>query len=188
MMNNTQNNKNENSQKREPVTYTDYNIFRGNVRLVGEGSAPIVIDRDAAIEIAKERGMNLVQIAYNKNENPRSICKIMDYSKFKYEQKKREKENKRRQREAMAEVKEIKFSIRIEDGDMHTKMNKVRELLSEGDKVRLTIRLMKREMSRIDYAKETMNNILRNISDCAEIDQSPVLSGNNFSCTIRSKK
>ena len=187
-MNNNQNNKNGNSQKREAVTYTDYNIFRGNVRLVGEGSQPIVIDRDDAIEMAKERGMNLVQIAYDKNSNPRSTCKIMDYSKFKYEQKKREKENKKRQREAMVEVKEIKFSIRIDDGDMHTKLNKVRELLSDGDKVKLTIRLSRREMSRTDLAKETLDHILSELSDCSEIDQSPVLAGNNFSCTIRRKK
>lgn len=185
---NNENNKNGNPQKREAVTYTDYNIFKGNVKLVGEGPQPIVIDRDAAIEMAKKRGMNLVQIAYNKNENPRSICKIMDYSKFRYEQKKREKENKRKQREAMTEVKEIKFSIRIDDGDMRTKLNKVRELLSEGDKVKLTIRLMRREMSRTDYAKETMDHILSELSDCSEIDQASVLSGNNYSCTIRRKK
>lgn len=186
-MNNRQDNNNGGSKSREPVTYTDYNIFRGNVRLVGEGQSPIIIDRDEAIEMAKSRGMNLVQIAYNKNENPRSVCRIMDYSKFKYEQKKREKESKRRQREAMTEVKEIKFSIRIDDGDKNTKIHKVRELLSEGDKVRLTIRLLRREISKTDFAKVVMDQIISELSDVAEIDQPSSLCGSNFSCIIRKK-
>lgn len=182
------NNKNEKRNNREPVTYTDYNIFRGSVRVVGLEPNPVVMDRDDAIELAHEKGMNLVQIAYNKNDNPRATCKIMDFSKFRYEQKKREKEAKRKQRESAVEIKEIKFSIRIDDGDRKTKLNKVRELLSEGDKVKLTIQLMRREMSRSDFAKVEMGKILEELGNCSEIDQNPTMNGNSYSCTVRRRR
>ena len=183
---NTTENRNT-SNKRESVQYTDYNIFKGNVRLVGDGK-PVVMDRDEAIELAKSRGMNLVQIAYNKNDNPRSVCKIMDYSKFRYEQKKKEKDEKRRQREAMAEIKEIKFSIRIDDGDKKTKVEKIKEILSEGGKVKLTVKLLRREMDKMEFAKYTIKSVLAELEGIAELDQPPVFSGNTLSCTIRGKK
>ena len=186
-MQNNNDRKNDN-RKREAVTYTDYNIFKGDVRVVGEGEKPVVMDRDEAIELAKSRGMNLVQIAYNKADTPRSVCRIMDYSKFKYEQKKREKEARRRQKESICEVKEIKFSIRIDDGDRNVKLKKVRELLEDGDKVKLTIRLLRREMSHVDLALETMNGILGELADIAEVDQRTNFEGNILSYTIKRKK
>ena len=173
--------------KSEPVTYTDYNIFGGKVRLVGESGGPIVIDRDEAIEIAKKRRTNLVQIAYNKGNSPKSVCKIMDYSKFKYEQKKKEKEAKKKQREMASEIKEIKFSIRIDDGDKNTKLHKIREILDDGDKVKITIKLLRREMERPEFAKNTMLDILSCLDDVAELDQSPSFVGNIISCVIRKK-
>jgi len=187
MQTNNNDRRNDN-RKREAVTYTDYNIFKGNVRLVGEGEKPMVMDRDDAIELAKSRGMNLVQIAYNKADSPRSTCRIMDYSKFKYDQKKREKEAKRRQRESMCEVKEIKFSLRIDDGDRNTKLRKVRELLENGDKVKLTVRLIRREMAHVDLALETMNGILLELADVAEVDQRTSFEGNTLSYTVKRKK
>lgn len=186
-MQNNSDRRNDN-RKREAVTYTDYSIFRGNVRLVGEGDKPIVMDRDKAIELAKSRGMNLVQIAYNKADTPRSVCRIMDYSKFKYEQKKREKEARRKQKESMCEVKEIKFSLRIDDGDRNTKLRKVRELLENGDKVKLTIRLIRREMAHTDLALDTMDGILMELADVAEVDQRTSFEGNTLSYTIKRKR
>lgn len=187
-MNENIKNNNKNNPKRE-VVYTDYNIFNGKVRLVGEGGQPIIIDRDDAIDIAKSRGMNLVQIAYNKQDNPRSICKIIDYSKFKYEQKKKEKESKKRQKAMVAEVKEIKFSIRIDEGDKETKINKIKEILDDGDKVKLTIHLLRRELAdHPEFAKETMRNILIELDDYAEMDVGPSFTGSNLSCVLKKKK
>lgn len=177
-----------NSDKKEVVTYTDYNIFNGKVRLIRNGQAPLILDRDEAIDMAKSQGMNLVQIAYNKNDNPHSICKIMDYSKFKYDQKKKDKEAKRKQKAAIADTKEIKFSIRIEDGDKKTKLQKIKEILDGGDKVKITINLLRREMERSDYAKMTMREILVALENCAEMDVAPTFVGNLLSCVLRKKK
>ena len=178
---------NNDNKKRESVTYTDYNIFPGKIRLVGEGKTPIIIDRDEAIEMAKSKNMNLVQIAYNKNDKPKSICKIMNFSKFKYEQKKKEKEAKKKQKENIFEIKEIRFSIRIDDGDKITKLKKIKELLSDGAKVKLTIKLLRGEMHMINYAKEVMLSILKELDGIAELDQNPSFIGNMLSCTIKKK-
>ena len=185
-MNNNNTNTNKDF-KKEVKIYTDYSIFNGNVRLIREGKPPIVIDRDSAIEMAHELGMNLVQIAYNKNDNPKSVCKIMNYSKFKYEQKKKEKEAKRKQRESIAEIKEIKFSIRIDDGDRNTKINKIKELLEDGDKVKLTIRLLRSEMNKLEMARDIMNGILIELDGISELDKTPSFIGNTLSCTLRRK-
>ena len=97
-------NKYENNRPKQPKkeykTYTDYEIFQGKIRLVEDGQQPRIIERDAAIEIAKSQGKNLVQIAYNKNDFPHAVCKIIDYGKFKYEQQKREKLKIRESRKA----------------------------------------------------------------------------------------
>ena len=82
------NNKTDNNNK----VFTDYNIFPGKVRLIMEDGKAIEIDRDAAIDMAKCAGKNLVQIAYNKNSFPKVVCKIIDYGKYLYEQQKKEKQ------------------------------------------------------------------------------------------------
>ena len=105
--------KNENRKDKKKPLYLDYNIFQGKVKLVQENGKTVVIERDSAIDMAKSQGKNLMQVGYNKSEFPHSICKIVDYGKFLYDQKKKEKERAKKAREANAEAKEIYFSIRI---------------------------------------------------------------------------
>ena len=175
--------------KREPKTYVDYEIFNGKVRLIREGSAPIIIDRDAAIGMAKAEGKNLVQIAYNKNDFPHAVCKIIDYGKFRYEQQKREKSAKKAARAAVADVKEVCFSIRIDDGDKATKIAHIREFLSDGKtKVKLTVKLMRREMHLSNMAKDLLKEVLSALEGLALLDGSPTFSGNIMSCVVRPTK
>ena len=82
------------SKNKEPRVFTDYNIFQGKVRLVREDGTTDIVERDFAIEEAKKLGMNLVQIGYNKTVFPHSICKIIDYGKFLYDQNKKQKNMK----------------------------------------------------------------------------------------------
>ena len=181
--NNQSQNKN---QKKEYKTYTDYEIFPGKVRLIIEGQNPSIVDRDKAIELAKKEGKNLVQIAYNKNDFPNSICKIIDFGKFKYEQQKREKEAKKAARAAVADVKEICFSIRIDDGDKNTKINHIKEFLSDKKtKVKITIKLSRREMNLLGMAKDLMKEVLGHLNGLAELDSNPSFNNGIMSCTIR---
>lgn len=175
--------------KKQYKTYTDYEIFQGKIRLVEDGKQPRVIERDVAIEIAKSQGKNLVQIAYNKNDFPHAICKIIDYGKFKYEQQKREKEAKKAARAAVADVKEVCFTIRIDEGDKATKIAHIKGFLSDGKtKVKLTVKLARREMHLSNMAKDLMKEILASLEGLALLDGNPTFNGNIMSCTIRPAK
>ena len=171
-----------------PKNYTDYNIFPGKIRLITSDGQKIV-DRDEAIDMAHSSGMNLVQIGYNKNDFPKAVCKILDYGKYMYELHKKEKESRRKSREANAEAKEVQFSIRIDSGDLNTKINKIRSFItSDREKVKISIRLTRREMNLKDMAVAQMKDIVSRVIDISDLDTNPSFVGNIISCTIKPKK
>ena len=130
-----------------------------------------------------------MQIAYNKNDFPHAVCKIIDYGKFKYEQQKREKEAKKAARAAAADVKEVCFTIRIDEGDKATKIAHIKEFLSDGKtKVKLTVKLMRREMHLSGMAKDLMKEILASLEGLALLDGNPTFNGNIISCVVRPAK
>ena len=179
---------NKRSQKKECRLFKNYEIFQGKVRLIEDGKAPIVVERDEAISIAKSKGLDLVQVAYNKADFPHSICKMLDYNKFIYQQKQKEKQAKKAARANEVDVKEIDFSIRIDDHDADVKINKIKQFLEDGDKAKIIVKLLRREMHLKDMAMNTMKSILNKLNDVAELDSAPIAAGNMLSCTVRKKK
>ena len=165
----------------------DYAIKSSKVRLVDDNQTRIM-SKDDAIAEAKSQGKNLVQIAFNPAVYPGSICKILDYAKFKYDQKKKQKEQNKKIRASRADLKELSFTIRIDDGDRATKIKHAREFLEDGDNVKLSVFLSKREMSRLDFAKDLLNEILKELSDVAKVDKTPALDGRNWSCIVSKLK
>ncbi len=161
----------------------DYAIKSSKVRLV-DGNQTRIMSKDDAIAEAKSQGKNLVQIAFNPAVYPGSICKILDYAKFKYDQKKKQKEQNKKIRASRADLKELSFSIRIDDGDRATKIKHAREFLEDGDNVKLSIFLSKREMEKVDFAKNLLNEILSQLNDIAKIEKQPALDGRNWSCIV----
>lgn len=181
--------KNKNNNKKEYSVYIDYSIFNGKIRLIREGCPPVVMNRDEAIELAKAEGMNLVQVGYNKNDTVKPICKIINYGKFKYEQQKKEKEAKRKAKIANAEAKEVVFSIRIDTGDKNTKINHIKKFIVEDKmRVKISIKLSKREMNLLGMAKDLMHEILNNFDNIAELDINPSFNSGIMSCVIKPKK
>lgn len=163
----------------------DYSIKSSKVRLVENDGITTIMYRDDAIDKAKAEHKNLVQVAFNPNVFPGSICKIMDYAKFKYDEKKRQKEQLKKLRASQADLKEVKFSIRVDDNDKNIKIAHIREFLDAGDNVKISVVLAKREMNRIDYAKEMMKNVLSHFDGFAKIDGVPSLEGRVLSCTLK---
>ena len=163
----------------------DYAIKSSRIRLIHDDSTTEIMHRDDAIDRARSQNMNLVQVAFNPGLFPGSICKIMDYAKFKYNEKKRQKEQQKKARAAKADVKEVKFTIRCDDNDRKTKTLHIREFLDEGDIVKISIVLGRREMNRIDYAKTVMKNILSNFDGIARIDGTPSFEGRVLSCMLK---
>ena len=173
--------------KKERKVFTNYDIFPGKIQLVGENGVT-VIDRDEAIAIAKGEGKTLVQIAYNKNSFPKVVCKIQDLGKLKYEQKKKQKEQAKKMKLANSLAKEVCFSIRIDENDKNTKIKHIKEFLSEKNKVKINIKLMRREMHLVGMAKELMKSILNELNGIAELDNNPSFNNGIMSCTVRAIK
>ena len=117
------------------VTYINEEIRNLEVRCVGEdGEVFGVMSRDEALKLADREGLDLVLIAPNANP---PVCKIMNYSKFRYQQEKKLKETKKKQK--IIEVKEIKLSAKIAQNDINYKVKHAKEFLSEGKHVRFRV-------------------------------------------------
>lgn len=165
----------------------DYGIHSAKVRVIDDNSTRIM-SRDDAIAEAKTKGMNLVQISFNPNVFPGSICKILDYAKFKYDQKKKQKEQNKKARASRVDLKELSFTIRIDEADKQTKIKHAREFLENGNMVKLSVFLSKREMPRLEYAKSLLSSILKEIETVAKIEKAPMLEGRNWSCIVSKLK
>lgn len=163
----------------------DWAIKPNKVRLVNEDGSTEIMYKDEAIDRAKSQSKNLVQVAFNPSLFPGSICKIMDYAKFKYDEKKRQKEQQKKMRAAKADLKEVKFTIRCDDGDKNRNIEHIREFLEEGDLVKVTIVLAKREVGKVDFAKVMMKSILANFDGFAKLEGTPSFEGRILSCTLK---
>lgn len=150
------------------------------VRLIdGDGQQLGIMSAYEAQRIADDQGLDLVKI--NPNAQP-PVCKIMDYSKYKYEQKKKEKLNK--QNQTIMEVKEVRLSMTIDVGDLNTKANIARKFLKDGDKVLATIRMRGRQQAYANQGVEVMRKFAEILSDVSKIDKQPSTEGRNISMTL----
>ena len=150
-------------------------IVAEKVRLIGEDDEPMVIDTSAALEIAKNRDLDLVEIS--PNQDP-PVAKIVDYKKFIFEQNKKAKEAKKKQK--VIHVKEIKMRPAIDDHDFQHKVRHAREFLEKGDKVKFTLMFRGREMAHPELGFKVMEKVKDSLEDIAQIEKKPVKEGRNI--------
>lgn len=131
-----------------------------------------IMSAKEAQALADARGVDLVKIAPMAKP---PVCKIMDYSKYRYEQTKREKENRKKQK--TVETKEIRLSLNIDIGDFNTKVNQARKFLAKGDKLKVSIRLRGREMAHPELGETNMQRFADQLAEEANIDKKPKLEG-----------
>jgi translation initiation factor IF-3 len=141
-----------------------------------------VVDTREALEKAKDSGLDLVEVAPNTDP---PVCRIMDYSRYKYEQEKKRKLAKKKQH--VVHVKEIRFKARIEEHDYQVKLKHIKEFLERKDKVRVSLRLRGREMAHKELAKELMDRVARDMAALGEMDASPKWMGRTISMTLNPK-
>lgn len=178
----TENKKSDN--KRQITVRANYDIRKPYVKLITDNGLKQYKTSDA-ISLAESDGLDLVEISFDK-ESKMPICKILDYGKYVYDLKKREKEQKKATRIAKGELKEIVFSIRIDENDKKIKIDHIKEFLNEKNtRVKISIRLSKREMSRTDFAKDLMREILNECNGIAKLDGTPVFQGRIMSCVLK---
>ena len=131
-----------------------------------------IMSAKEAQALADARGVDLVKIAPMAKP---PVCKIMDYSKYRYEQTGRERENRKKQK--TVETKEIRLSLNIDIGDFNTKVNQARKFLAKGDKIKVSIRLRGREMAHPELGETNMQRFADELSEEATIDKKPKLEG-----------
>lgn len=148
-----------------------------------EGEQLGILDRNEALDIARERGLDLVEVAPNARP---PVCRIMDYGKFKYEESKKAKRAKAKQHQQR--VKVIKFRPKTEDHDYNFKKKHIIEFLDGGDKVKVIVMFRGREMAHVELGQKIVERLLSDLQDEAMLDDDPRLEGRNLSFMLSPKK
>jgi len=145
-------------------------IREREVRVIDDAGANLgVMTIDRALALAKEKGLDLVEVAAQATP---VVCKIADYGKYQYQLEKRERKQKHRPK-----LKEIKFTIKIGEHDFQTKMGRVREFLSRGDTVRVSIFFRGREIVHSSRGRDLLQRVADEVKDIARVDDQPKARG-----------
>jgi translation initiation factor IF-3 len=157
-------------------------IREKEIRLIGPDESKIIKTRDA-LEIAMEQGLDLVMVSPTANP---PVCRIMDYSKFLYEQAKKQKEARKNQK--VVDLKEVRLSATIEDHDIEIKANNAKKFLDNGDKVKVSIRFKGRENNYTHLGTRVFDIFTAKVGDVGTIEKSPKLEGKQMFMVLAPKK
>ena len=153
------------------------------VQLIGENGEKLgIVSLSEALEKAEDKNLDLVLVAPNAKP---VVCKIMNYGKYKFEQAKKEKEAKKKQK--TLEIKEIRVTPNIEEHDFGFKLKNLRKFLTDGNKVKITVRFRGREINNSKAGEVVLNKFIENLEDIATVEKKPKLEGRNM-FTILAKK
>ena len=154
------------------------------VRVIGaDGQMVGIMTSLQALRMAEEADLDLVKISPNADP---PVCKIMDYSKFKYEQAKKDKESRRNQ--TVVEIKEIRLSMTIDVGDIAVKTKQCLKFLEQGNKVKVSIRMKGRENSRSYQGIKVMEDFFAGLDGKAVQDKKPLAEGRNITMMLSPAK
>ena len=154
------------------------------VRLIGVNGEQLGImsAREAQLK-ADEAGLDLVKIA-PKAQPP--VCKIIDYSKYRYEQSRKEKEARRKQK--IVEIKEVRMSPNIDTNDLNTKIAAARKFIQKGNKVKVSIRFRGRELAHTAASRPMLEEFAKELADIAVVDKPPKMEGRFMTMFLAEKK
>lgn len=168
---------------RGPQIRINHRIRVPEVRVVAEdGSNLGVLSTEQALRRAQEVGLDLVEV--NPKASP-PVCKILDFGKYKYEEKKRQRDAKRKQ--TIVEVKEIKIRPKTDDHDLDVKLRAARKFLEAGNKVKIVCRFRGREITHPERAKMQLDWIVSKIEDLANVEQRPTMEARTMAVLIAPK-
>ncbi|MFY9447836.1 MAG: translation initiation factor IF-3 [Dethiobacteria bacterium] len=147
-----------------------------------DGTQLGVMSTEKALEIARQKRLDLVNVAPNARP---PVCRIMDYGKYKYEQSKKERDARKNQKQVT--VKEVKLRPNIEKHDFAVKVKASRRFLQEGDKVKVTIMFRGREITHPEIAEGLCRRLTEEVADLAIVDRLPKLEGRNMTMILTPK-
>ena len=143
------------------------------VQLIDQGGTNHgTVEFRAAMDLAQEAGLDLVEIAPN---SVPPVCEILDYGKYKYQAQKKAAEARKKQH--VVEIKEIKLRPMIDDHDYDVKMRSMRRFFEEGDKVKVTLRFRGREMAHQELGMQLLDRVKGDTTTLAKVEQEPKLEG-----------
>ncbi len=151
------------------------------VRVIADDGTQLgIMSTDEAIKTARKANLDLVEVA--PTERP-PVCRIMDFGKFKYQQKKRQHKGHSHQ----IKIKEIRVRPKTGDHDIDVKVGRAREFLQHKDKVIVTVTFRGRELAHIDEGRRVIDQIVQKLEDVGKVEASPVHSGKRMVCTLAPK-
>ncbi len=152
-----------------------------DVQVIGsEGNNLGVMQLKQAIQLAKDEGLDLIEISPNANP---PVCKIMDMGKYKYDLQKKANQAKKKQK--IVSLKEIKLRPGTEIHDYNFKIKNAKKFITKGDKVKFTVKFKGREMQHIELGKNLMNRIIEDTKDIAKIETHPKFEGRQMIMIIQ---
>jgi translation initiation factor IF-3 len=153
------------------------------VRLIDdEGEQKGIVPTAEALKMAKERELDLVEVAPTANP---PVCKILDYGKYRFEQEKKLRDSKKNQK--LLKLKEIRMQPKIGSGDLDFKSKHVQEFLAEGNKVKVTVRFRGRELAHTELGLDVLNEVLKRLGDDYVVEKQPSIEGRFMSMVLNPK-
>ena len=150
------------------------------VRLINYNGENLgIVPLKEALHIAEDVGLDLIEISPQVNP---PVCKVLDYGKYKYELQKKKNEAKKNQK--VVNIKELKLRPMIDTHDYEVKLKQAKKFLSQGDKVKFTMRYKGRELSANDMGKEVLNKLLEDLEGICKVDSEPKLEGKQMSMMV----
>lgn len=138
----------------------------------------VYLTRDA-IQMAKERGLDLLEVSPTADP---PVCKILDIGKFKYEKKKKEHQAKKKQ--TVINVKEVQLRPQTEEHDLDYKFRHVQRFLQEGDKAKVSVMFRGREIAYVDQGRKLLDRLIELVKDCGTVESPPKLEGRRLTVVI----
>ncbi|WP_078488185.1 translation initiation factor IF-3 [Solemya velesiana gill symbiont] len=159
-------------------------ITATEVRLIGaDGEQVGIVSIDEAMDVADEAGLDLVEIVPNA-EPP--VCRVMDFGKFIFEQKKQKSAAKKKQKQV--HIKEVKFRPGTGEGDYQVKLRNLIRFLQDRDKTKVTMRFRGREHAHRELGLEMLERVERDLAELGEVEQKPAMEGRQMVMVLRPKK
>ncbi|MBR1594462.1 MAG: translation initiation factor IF-3 [Alloprevotella sp.] len=169
--------------KKKPQYRINHQIRVPEVRIVGDGIEPQVLPIREALQLAEHQGMDLVEISPNAHP---PVCRVIDYSKFIYQQKKHQKEIKAKQ--VKIEVKEIRFGPQTDEHDYDFKLKHAKEFLSEGNKVKAYVFFRGRSILFKEQGEVLLLRFANDLEEYGKVEQMPKLEGKRMFLYLAPKK
>lgn len=144
--------------------------------------AGVMALRDA-LRMAQDAGLDLVEVSPNADP---PVCRIMDYGKFDFERRKREREAKKKS--IQTQIKEVKFRPNTDEGDYQVKLRNLKRFLEHGDKAKVTVRFRGREMAHQDIGRRVLERVKEDLLDIGSVEQFPKMEGRQMVMVISPKK